>query len=77
MLGDTCIQKKNKKKFLYNPLLRSKSMKKMSVHVRNYSLSLKLWFGESYNFFIYNLIMSGLNTEKLLMLLKSQMVMMQ
>ena len=53
-------------------------MKKMSVNVRNGKLSLKQWLVVTLkSFYNKNMTISGMNTEKLLMFLKSQTVMLQ
>ena len=54
------------------------NINKLSVNVINCSLLLKQWLTGKFNSFLkHNMIMSGLNTEKLLMLLKFKSVMMQ
>ena len=59
-------------------LLINGNINKLSVNVINCSLLLKQWLTGKFNSFLkHNMIMSGLNTEKLLMLLKFKSVMMQ
>ena len=54
------------------------NMKSLSVNVINLGLSLNQWLGgTSKSFQNKNMILSGLNKEKLLMLLKFQLVMMK
>ena len=78
MLVETCILINIKKKLPEKQLLRKKGTKNMSVDVINCALSLKVWLGETLpSFKKNNMMMSGVNMEKLLMLLKFQMVMMQ
>ena len=78
MLGYTCLQINNNRIFLENQLLIKERMTNLSVNVRNFALSLKVWLGETLlPFKKYNMIMSGLNMDKLLILLKFQMVMIQ
>ena len=78
MVGETCLQKNKWGKLLENKLVRNESGENLSVNVINRAHSLNLWIGEKLmSLWEYNMIMSGLNMDILIMILIFKMLIMQ
>ena len=71
MLGDKCLQKKKQKEFQEKLLLRNVNRNNLSVNLRICTPSLNEWLGGTWqSFWKKNMIMSRMNTDTLLVILK-------